>query len=81
MNIYQRIVLIVGAIALIIAILTAPGLKSYGDHNKRRVYTVRFGSDGFIRSSYDVRAVVSRSLIVVIPTLLIWWALKGVDKK
>jgi hypothetical protein len=65
MNIYQRIILILGAIALVVAILTTPQVFYTSDH----AYMV------------FLNIAVGRSIGVIGATVLIFFALKGINNK
>jgi hypothetical protein len=73
MNIYQRIVLILGAIALIVAILTCP--KFIIIEGKYFSVGSVGGTDAFAKI-IDLQSAVARAIGVVGATTLIFFALK-----
>lgn len=77
MNIYQRIVLALGAIALIIALVTTPRVY----HHQGGVYRVSPGDSFYDSAVIDKNAVAARLFTVAVSTGFIWFALKGIDKK
>lgn len=72
MNLYQRIVLILGAIALIYLFLSVP---------KYIPVEVRTIFDNFFNSLSLFLNSIVRAIIVIGCTLLVFFALKGIDKK
>jgi hypothetical protein len=74
MNIYQRTVLILGAIALIIAIWTSPRVHIVKGTILK--YNPEIGAAGII----DVRTATMRAVSVMGPTILIFFALKSKSK-
>ncbi len=82
MNIYQRIILILAAIALIIAIWTSPRLiteraAAFGSVYKIVSYRHPKSKNGMI----EPRTASMRAVAVVGATILIFFALKSKDKK
>jgi len=63
MNIYQRIVLVIGAIALFVALAIAPTPTIHINYSTR----------------VDIASVFIRVICIVGPTLLLWWALNGIS--
>ena len=86
MNLYQRIVLILGAVALIIVIWTAPKMLytqgQYYDMNKYLERLERYDRlEKDLAPIIDYKTVSVRAVGVVGTTLLVFFALKGMGKK
>lgn len=84
MNIYQRIVLILGAIVLVLAIWTAPRIT----YSTRTGYIsipysfLRKDKTGLLKlARVDFQAAIVRATGVVGVTVLIFFALRSKDKK
>ena len=78
MNIYQRIILILGAIALVVAIWTTPQV----------IYTREYGYISFDKEIHGLlypqrhfNTVVARSIGVMGATILVFFTLKGIENK
>jgi hypothetical protein len=78
MNTYQRIVLIIGAIALIVAIWTCPKIVFIeGKYFDSRLLSP---NPGFVEMA-DIRSVLARAIGIIGGTILIFFALKSQEKK
>jgi hypothetical protein len=78
MNTYQRIVLIIGAIALIVAIWTCPKFiiiegKYFSAGSIR-------GTDAFAKIT-DIQSVLGRAIGIIGGTILVFFALKSQESK
>lgn len=78
MNIYQRIILILGAIALVVAIWTTPQV----------IYTREYGYINFNKEIHGLlypqrhfNTIVARSIGVIGTTILVFFALKGIGNR
>lgn len=74
MNLYQRIILVLGALAVIIVILTAPQVQ-YGEHGV--ILEAAKGGANVI----DIRTTSARLAGVLAVTALLWIALRGATPK
>ena len=75
MNIYQRIVLLLGAIALIFVIWTSPKYVTIKGSR------IRASNGGMYATSIDYSTVMAKSIGVIGSTLFIFFTLKGIGKK
>ncbi len=80
MNIFQRIVLVLGAIALIIAMLTTPRVMYGSDgaiisHDAQELYAELMPG---LATVVDLRTAIARAIAVLVPTILLYWAFKGI---
>lgn len=83
MNIYQRIVLILGAIALVVAIWTSPKIYIISGENGVGGIFISDNKTMFGRlpaSLIDCRMASFRVISVLGSTLFIFFALKGIKK-
>jgi hypothetical protein len=79
MNIYQRIVLIVGAIILIVVIWTCPKMIT-GDMG--HLYKVGMvGNTEMFAEITEINSAIARSIGVIGAILLTFFALKDIGKK
>ncbi|MBI4822636.1 MAG: hypothetical protein HY805_00170 [Nitrospirae bacterium] len=82
MNIFQRIVLVLGAIALAVVLWTTPQFISV-EGNKIKYNPKTFKGtlvEGFAPQR-DIGTIAMRSITVIGSTFLIFYALKGIGKK
>ena len=77
LNVYQRIVLVVGAIVFVIALLTAPQIK------KAQGGIILKAKEGntMYASIMDVHTAAVRGFAVLGATIMLYFAAKGIKKK
>ncbi len=85
MNIYQRVVLVLGAIGLVIAFWTSPEYVKYKgvtyEVNKQPNINRKSKSAPVIASQRSLKQILMRSGTVAGATIFIFFALKGIKRK
>lgn len=86
MNLYQRLILILGAIALIITVWTTPKMVYFnGRYYDYEKYIERFENfdsiERGVATTIDYKVASARIIAVVGSTLIVFFALKGIDRK
>ena len=78
MNLYQRIILVVGAIVFVVVLLTTQKVKEVGQGVVLRATATEYTN---FASIYDISTAFVRGLAVLGATALLWFAAKGINSK
>ena len=84
MNIFQRIILILGAVILVVAIWTTPyytTIKGMKVPSSSKGGYVTGSMSGSIHATIDIDRVKARSIAIVGATVLLFFAFKDIKKK